>query len=362
MSEKELEKELEEELEEELTYLKALNSTYSIDSLNLSIPIECISKLNILLKQNATYVRKEIKFSKSFVYYKVKDYIFCRTASKHNIFLTFKGITNYKNQNRSAIYQLIKKIALEIPEASIHRLDICLDFFFNDSFPHHINSTHFIMHGYMKQPFFFKTFNLLKTAPQDDYERLMDSLENKGYLKVKEDNTNYIHYDTNTRGRKRRGIGGKNFFSSYFYDKYIKARNDEYNPYIMPKGVVRLEYQFHRPLLERLGLMKTTSLHEKLPKILNRLNSSIYIEHAYSQTQLSFDDIGDDRIFKRLLSFFNKASNTLSAQIQEIDDDNMLKLSMIQDIKMGLTNESITIKYKFTNQKPITKLRLLLQN
>ena len=29
---------------------------------------------------------------------------------------------------------------------------------------------------------------------------------------------------------------------------------------------------------------------------------------------------------------------------------------------MGLTNESITIKYKFTNQKPITKLRLLLQN
>ena len=39
----------EKELEEELTYLKALNSKYSIDSLNLSIPIECISKLNILL-------------------------------------------------------------------------------------------------------------------------------------------------------------------------------------------------------------------------------------------------------------------------------------------------------------------------
>lgn len=352
-----------EELENDLKYLKNLDKCYSIDSLNLSIPVEFRQTFGKLINAHARYERTELdKYGRRWKLYKINNYRVKTFASKHNIFLTFKGITNYKTPNRSAIYQLIKKIALEIPEASIHRLDICLDFFFNDSFPHHINSTHFIMHGYMKQPFSFKTFNLLKNAPQDDYERLMDFLEKKEYFKIRRDNTNYIHYDKNTRGRKRRGIGGKNFFSSYFYDKYIKARNDEYNPYIMPKGVVRLEYQFHRPLLERLGLMKTTSLHEKLPKILNRLNSSIYIEHAYSQTQLSFDDIGDDRIFKRLLSFFNRVSNTLPKSIQEIDDDNISKLSIIQDIKMGLTNEAIAIKYKFTNQKRITKLRLLLQN
>lgn len=346
-------------LEDDLNYLENLHTEYSIDSMNLSIPMEEKVKLGRILNKHAKFVTKETKDFKSCYFYRIDNYTCYTFTCKENIMLRCKGITNYKNSNRSDIFKLIKAIALGIPSASIHRLDICLDFFYNDSFPHHINSEHFVMTGNLKQPFAFKAFNLLQTAPQDDYERLNDYLtKEEDYFKVVRDNTNYIHYYTNNRGDEKQGLGG--YFSSYFYDKFIKESTKKDNPYIIPKGVVRMEYQFYADILHRLHIAKVTSLHSMLPRILNRINNSIYLEHARSDTQFALNSIIEDRNFMRLLSFFRRPSNSLPSSIRTRDKDNMKKVAILKDIKEGLTNEEICSKLGFTNQKPITKLRLLI--
>lgn len=340
----------------ELQYedLKQLNSSTSIDSFNLSIPIHYRAKIkSAFTNHNTTFAyRKGYQ-----TVYLQNNYKIHTQATTKNIIVTFKGITSYKAIQRKYIFELIKELSF-IPLVHVHRIDICTDFYYNHSFKKHLSKNDVSFHHNGRQLFKIKKYKFMKTAAYDEVEQLSYYLKNIKCFSNNEENTTYIHHKKNRANAKYKTVRGlgKEYFISYYYDKQVKAKSKNYT---IPYGVVRLEYSFKTNILNLLDIHCPSEIYKKLPAILNTINNSVSIVHRASDTQLCWCHIEEDRKFKKLLSFFWKEETELPEYINTEDEENIHKLNILKDIKDGLTNIQICEKYNFTNEKPITKLRLL---
>jgi len=327
-------------------------------SINLSIPLLFKDKLYpILKKHKAIYKNREHNFRTKY-FYKINNYTFYTIVTNKNIIITFKGINSYYNENRSNIFKLIKDIGHNIKLSHIQRLDVCIDFSYNDTFAKHLKKDDLAIYSNMRQPFSFKKFKLKQTAPLDEVERYEAYINDKEYFSTSYSNTTYLHYRETRKGSKNKfayGLGNT-YFKSYYYDKVKKAHE---KGKLFPSGVVRLEYSLRSELLNKLDIHGIYDLYKKLPKVIDKISNSLSQKHNPTDTELFLIEVKNDREFLKLLSFFWKKKTKISKLIQEEDNENIFKLNILKDIENGLTNKQICEKYNFTNQRPITKLRKL---
>jgi len=343
-----------EELGRTLDELKYLNSSISIDSFNLSISTHYRAKIKSIFTKNNVIFSYRNNYQTIF---RLNNYKITTQATTKNIIITFKGITSYKAIQRKHIFQLIKELSF-IPNTNVHRIDICFDFYYNHSFKKHLSKKDIYFYHNSKQLFEVKEYKFMKTAPDNEVEEYLFYLNNLKFFSNDEDNTTYLHHKRNRENAKyksTRGLG-KEYFSSYYYDKQVKAKSKGYK---IPFGVVRLEYSFGNKILDLLDIHSPRELYKKLPSILDKLNNSIDVIHTPSNTQLCWCKIHEDREFLKLLSYFWKESTKLPSYIEKQDNHNIVFISMLQDVERGLTNIEISKKDGFSNEKRITKLRLI---